>query len=292
MKQPKYRIYPSLLDKFQSYLDSEQEADSFYNTDQETGEQKLTADEIADRHERELLDTINRVPREPSEAADKGTCFNEIVDCIIEHRKSGKEDVKIETIDGYEKLVDAFGACDETGKPIFYEEEWKYIDKPCILAQMDGFHFYFDIALCKELAAYFKGAVCQHLCKATIDTAYGTVELYGYADEIVMDKVYDIKTTSNYAFGKFERAWQKDVYPYCLIESGEMTEVKEFEYTVVKMKGGTKRTPLITGDIYREAYTYNHEQATVRLRQMLERFIEWLEANRDKITDKKIFNEH
>ena len=98
MKQPEYRIYPSLLDKFQAYLDSEQEADSFYNTDQETGEQKLTADEIADRHERELLDTINRVPREPSEYADKGTCFNEIVDRIIEHRKDGRADVKVETL--------------------------------------------------------------------------------------------------------------------------------------------------------------------------------------------------
>lgn len=265
MKPLKYRIYPSLLDKFQALLDSEVEADSFYNTDRETGEQKLTADEIADRHERELLDTINRVPRDPSEAADKGTCFNEIVDCIIEHRKSGREDVKIETM--------------RDSQP------------PCIKADMDGFHFHFDIPLCKEVASMFKGAVCQHLCRATIETAYGTVELYGYADEIVRDKVHDLKTTSNYTFGKFERAWQKDVYPYCLVASGDMTEVKEFEYTVVKFRGGTARTPLITGDIYREAYTYNHEAATVRLRQMLERFIEWLEANRDKITDKKIFNE-
>lgn len=266
MKQPEYRIYPSLLDKFQAYLDSGQEADSFYNTDQETGEQKLTADEIADLRERELLDTVNRVPREPSEAADKGTCFNEIVDRIIEHRKDGREDVSVETL--------------RDSQP------------PCIKAEMDGFTFHFDIPLCCEVAAMFPGAVCQHLCKGMIETAYGTVELYGYADEVTMDKVYDIKTTSSYTFGKFERAWQKDVYPYCLVASGEMTEVKEFEYTVVKFRGGTARSPLITGDIYREAYTYNHEATAVRLRQMLERFIEWLEANRHKITDKKIFNQN
>lgn len=291
MKPLKYRIYPSLLDKFQALLDSEVEADSFYNTDSETGEQKLTADEIADRHERELLDTINRVPREPSEAADKGTCFNEVVDCIIEHRKSSRDDVKITTIKEGEYVYEIRG---DSGKEIdkqLLSDELTKIGKHCILALMDGFHFYFDIPLCKEVAAMFKGAVCQHLCRATIETAYGTVELYGYADEIVRDKVHDLKTTSSYTFGKFERAWQKDVYPYCLVASGEMDEVKEFEYTVVKFKGGTSRTPLITGDIYQEAYTYNHEAATVRLRQMLERFIEWLEANRHKITDKKIFNE-
>lgn len=290
MKQPKYKIYPSLLDKFQKFLDSEIEADSFSNAG-EDGEQRLTADEIADRHEQELIDMINRVTSPPIEAADKGTCFNEVVDCIIEGRKSNREDVNICTVDGYNKLVEQFGACDEVGKPMFYDEEWAYINQPCILAQMNGFHFYFNIELCKELASYFKGAVCQHLCKGMIETAYGIVELYGYADEIVRDKVFDIKTTSNYSFGKFERSWQKDVYPYCLTESGECTQVSEFEYTVVKLTGGTKRTPLISGDVYKETYTYNHEQTTVRLRQMLERFIEWLEAHKDMITDKKIFNQ-
>lgn len=290
MKQPKYRIYPSLLDKFQKFIDSDIEAESFMNIDRETGEQKYTADEISDRHEQELIDAINRVPKQPIEAADKGTCFNEIVDCIIENRKTSRDDMKIQTVNGYDK-VDSFGACDETGKPIFYDEDHEYINQPCIYATINGFDFFFDISLCKSIAKYFRGSVCQHYCNATINTAYGLVELYGYADEIVKDKVFDIKTTSSYDFGKFEKSWQKDVYPYCLIESGDCTSIREFEYTVVKLKGGTKRMPLITGDVYKEVYTYNHEQSTIRLRQMLERFIEWLESNRDKITDKKIFNE-
>lgn len=33
MKQPKYRMYPSLLDKFEAYLRADEEADSFYNID-------------------------------------------------------------------------------------------------------------------------------------------------------------------------------------------------------------------------------------------------------------------
>ena len=68
----RYRIYPSILDKFQSYLDVDQTVEEFWNLDGD-GEYKETADEMSDRLERELLDAVNRVPREPMEAADKGT---------------------------------------------------------------------------------------------------------------------------------------------------------------------------------------------------------------------------
>ena len=115
------------------------------------------------------------------------------------------------------------------------------------------------------------------------------MELYGYADEIVRDKVFDIKTTSSYQFGKFERAWQKFVYPWCLVESGEMPEVSSFEYTVFVLSKPTSKSPFITGKMYREEYTYDHEQAGIQLRSILERFIEWLEAHREEITDRKIF---
>ena len=40
MQQPKYRIYPSLLDKFEAYLRADEEAESFFNIDNETGEYK------------------------------------------------------------------------------------------------------------------------------------------------------------------------------------------------------------------------------------------------------------
>ena len=40
MKQPKYRLYPSLLDKFEAYLRADEEAESVFNIDPETGEYK------------------------------------------------------------------------------------------------------------------------------------------------------------------------------------------------------------------------------------------------------------
>lgn len=264
MSSVAYRIYPSLLDKFQSYLDAGLEAEGFWNIDSETGEQKRTEEEIAAVREQELLDSINRVPHEPIEAADKGTCFNEIVDIMAADEPFApggerRDDMDLELLEGE------------------------------VVARMHGFEFRFDRALCMEVASEFSGAVPQHLCRGVLPTRYGDVLLYGYADEILLDKVYDLKTTSSYSFGKFERAWQKDVYPWCLVSSGEMDMVREFEYTVIQLTKPSQRNPVIGGKLYREAYTYDHEAAGKRLTAMVERFVEWLEQNRERITDKKIF---
>ena len=71
---------------------------------------------------------------------------------------------------------------------------------------------------------------------AILPTIYGDVELYGHVDYINTNKIHDLKTTKNYTFGNYEKYWQRHLYPYCLIESGEMEEVTEFEFTVVKWR--------------------------------------------------------
>lgn len=68
--------------------------------------------------------------------------------------------------------------------------------------------------------------------------------------------MYDIKTTSRYEFGKYSDGWQRHVYPYCLISSGLVKDIDSFEYTAYHLKGGTSRTPLITGVQYPELYKY------------------------------------
>ena len=264
MSNPRYKIYPSLLDKFQALLDVEQTVEEFWNLDSEGG-YKETADEMSDRLERELLDAVNRVPREPIEAADKGTCFNEVIDCLISRRK-----------------------CEYEGMTV--RSGWMG-EESVITAELNGFTFHFNTALCKEVAEILKGAISQHRCEAMIDTRYGEVELYGYIDEIVEDAVVDIKTTSRYDFGKFSKGWQRHIYPYCLVASGQMKEVAGFEFLVVVWKGGTSRTPVLSGTIEGEWYDYHHDKSGVAIRQICERFIEWLEAHRDQITDKKIFAE-
>ena len=61
MQDIKYKIYPTLLDGFQRYLDSEE-----------------------DTALQELIDKINRKPF-TSVAADKGTAFNEVVEGVISY---------------------------------------------------------------------------------------------------------------------------------------------------------------------------------------------------------------
>lgn len=280
-QRPKYRLYPSLLDAFQGLLDYEDVANEPWNKvseaahtrgeylDKEVGEYILTPDEMFSKLEQDLIDTVNRVDGEPSEAADRGTCFNEIVDCLIAHKPCAREDMEIHTLR------------DENDNAL------------AIRAEMDGFTFDFDVALCKEAAEYFKDSLSQVLVEAPLETNYGTVVLYGYIDEWRLNIIYDIKTTGYYDFGKYARKWQKHVYPYCCITSGLTTEVAEFEYTVYKLTKPSHYNPVIRGTQYRESYTYDHDMTTVLLRMMCERFIEWLTAKADAglITNKRIFNQ-
>ena len=54
----------------------------------------------------EFIDRVNKVPEPPSEAASKGTAFNEILDCLIMKRKP-QEGIIIKTIRKGEDLYEA-----------------------------------------------------------------------------------------------------------------------------------------------------------------------------------------
>ena len=270
-----YKIYPTLLDAWWKFQNTKLE-DFFYqdeqggwhvNYNEADGTYHYSQEEMDALLEQELIDKINRVEHEPSEAASKGTIFNEIVDCIIERRTCHREGWTVESI------------ADENGK------------KTTIHGAIDGFDFMFDAAFCKAVAAYFAGALPQYYIEAVLPVRYGNVLLYGWIDELCKDVVKDIKTTKRYEFGQYSHYWQRHAYPYCLIESGDCKTIKGFEFTVCKLSGGTSRSPIITGEMFNEYYAYDHAESSALLRKECERFIEWLEANKDKITDKKIFNE-
>lgn len=265
-QQPKYKITPSLLDAFQTFLDTNYEeyfvtgedGKCHKNWNDETG-YLVEPDEIDRLAKQALIDYINRVPTEPSEAADKGTCFNEIIDCIVMGIPSTRNDVEVHS------------------------------KQDCLEAKMDGFTFMFDISLCKNMANYYKRSLCQQFVSAPMETKYGLVELYGYSDYIREDKVYDLKTTSKYEFGKYGKKWQRYVYPYTLLKSGECTDITSFEYTCCLLSGGTSKTPIISGKVFPEVYTVCPERDEQVLRNHVERFIEFLEDNRSLITDRKVF---
>lgn len=258
-QQPDYMFYPSQLDKFQGYLDCHERFESRFNID-ENGNYKKSFEEIELAERQALIDSINRVPF-TSVAADKGTAFNEIVDAFLNSKKPEK--------------VQLFGSFkDDT-----------------IRATINENVFYFGYEFCLKAVEYFAGCLNQVYTEANIETKYGVVKLYGYVDEVKRDIVYDIKTTSRYEFGKYSKKWQRHLYPYALIESGYLEEVKAFEYTAYALKGGTPTAPKITGVQYPEYYAYDHKQSTEMLTKHCERFIEFIEQHRDLITDKKIFND-
>lgn len=265
--RPGYRITPTLLNKWTELVNADRDWETYYGS---ADEPSLSSEDYYKKKEQELIEAINRVPF-TSEAASKGTALNELVDCIVDKRKP-REDMVVERV--YEQ-----DGCENT-------------NVVALRAELDGFSFIFDVNLVRQLASYFKGAICQHRCEAVMDTSFGPVILYGDADYILRDVVYDLKTTSKYsAYGKFEEGWQKDLYPWALIESGEMEGITGFEYTVVPLSGGTATSPLITGEIKSEWYDYSHGMATRRLRQALEAFLPWVEEHRSLITHKRIFNQ-
>lgn len=295
-----YRIYPSLLIAYQNLLDYEIVAEEDWNKvseaahergeylDSDIGDYKLTPDEMYLKLEADLLNQINRCPKEPSEAADKGTVFNEIVDCLIENRKP---DAKIQL----ERIYDYLRIDMPEMRDLQINE---YINPPSrvakpilvgIKAKYNGWEFDFDIDLCKKVAKYFDGSITQFLAEATMETSYGNVLLYGYIDEWVGNKMFDIKTTGRYSWGKFEKGWQRHIYPWCVIESGMTTEVESFEYYVIEWAYQRKGDPISAKGIYRETYTYSHEESGRKIREMLESFICWLESRKEFIQDKRIY---
>jgi len=251
MKDVKYRFYATLLDTFQGWLSSSEVYQNYWGFSEDPAK---TEDQFEEEQKQSLIDRINRVPMkwEDSEAADRGTAFNEAVDCLMAGCKS-------------EKMT--LSSNKEAG---------------IISADYNKRTFVFPISLVREFAEYFKGGVSQVHAEAIMPTKYGDVMLYGYIDELMPSSVHDIKTTSKYKAGKFRNNWQHVVYPYCLNQSGNM--VNEFEYNVAVF--GTNNNY----STFKEYYLYNPERDINRLRLVAESLIEFVEANRNLITDKKIFN--
>jgi len=193
----KYRLYATLLDAYQDYLDCEKNYNKFYSNPDSPN--LIAYDEYESKVLKNLIDRINRVPFD-SDAADKGTAFNEIVDCLIK-------------------------GC-ESSKCPFHEDK----DLGFIFADYKGKRFAYSKAICQEFADYYQGAMSQVFVTANLPTSYGLVELYGYIDELMPFSVHDIKTTKRYEAFKFRNHWQHLVYPYCLGQRGN--EVAYFEYNI------------------------------------------------------------
>lgn len=248
MSKITYNLYATILDSFTNYLKAEEDWEKFYDNGADI---KISIQDYEVQMKQELIDKINRV-QFTSEAADRGTAFGEVVDCLILGRNTEREDMEIVSLK----------------------------EEGIIRVQFRNNVFDYPISLCREFADYFKGAVPQVRTEGVLQTKYGPVLLYGYIDELMPLSVHDIKTTSRYNAFKFRDHWQHIVYPYCLHQEG--SKITLFEYNIVKW-GKVNET-------FTEPYNFDLTRDTERLLNHCERFIEFLENNRELITDKKIFN--
>lgn len=251
MKQVQYKFYATLLDGFQNYVDSDVIWERYWGFSENPPH---TPEQFREQQFQSLIDRINRVPFE-SEAATRGTAFNEVIDCMILHRNSDK--VKIVKVR------------DESGKVTG------------VNATLNERTFFFPLSLVKEVADYYQGGLPQQYIQAVLPTIFGDVLLYGYIDYCMPFCTHDLKTTGQYAVGNYKNHWQHIVYPYALMKNG--CNVPDFEYNVVELGKTFYRT-------YTESYSFVAERDIPRLTQHCEDFIRFLQTYRDLITDKKIFN--
>ena len=262
MKLPDYCFYATLLDAYQNYLNSDKIWEKYWGW---SDNPPHTLEEFQQEQFHGFINTLNRVPFD-SEAADKGTAFNEVIDCLIEKRNSKK--IRVEKVYPEKDGRYEFHVSSPIALKVFYNDR----------------EFVFPMALCRELANYYEGAVTQQFVEAELPTQYGVVKLYGYIDELMPDCVHDIKTTGSYSFGKFKENFQHLVYPYALNRGG--CKIDRFEYNVVEFD----KSRYDKYETYTESYVYNDERDTQRLREHCEDLICFINDHRHLITNKKLFN--
>lgn len=251
MKKPKYLFYATLLDSYEGYISSSRIYQKYWGFSENPPK---TEAEFEQEQFQSLIDRINRVPFD-SEAADRGTCFNEVIDCIITKSVSEKVQMKSDK------------------------------ESNTITAHYNNRVFVFPLNQCLNIARGYQGAVPQVLTKGHLETKYGIVELYGYIDELMPLQIVDIKTTARYQAFKFRDHWQHRVYPYCLSQEG--VNIPDFTYDVYVMNNSNSIT-----ESHQEFYSFVPERDIPSLISHCEGLIEFIELNRQLITDKKIFNEH
>ena len=251
-QQPKYRFYATLLDAYRNVVESEEVWLTYWGN---SAEPPHTPEQFHLLQVEGFINGLNRLESEPSEAASKGTAFNELVDSLVDWRAPN--------VDNIEKVRD------EDGNVMF------------INCELDGFKFSFPYHTVKYLADYYKDAVTQYLTKGVLQTSLGLVELYGYIDELMPNSIHDVKTTSRYEFPKFRKHAQHLVYPYCLAQEG--SDIRHFQYDVVVWnKYGAPET-------HSEIYIYDPNRDIPVLRQWCEDLIGFIELYRPLITECKLF---
>ena len=106
----------------------------------------------------------------------------------------------------------------------------------------------------EHIQKYIKNGLYQVECRKI----YKDILIFGYADVLTYDTIYDIKRVKSYKLGKYYNTSQHKIYCYCL-------GLDKFAY-LVQAKDEDKN------NFFVEHYDYKQGQAE----QLIDQFIDWL----------------
>jgi hypothetical protein len=154
-------------------------------------------------------------------------------------------------------------------KGSFFDKEYQDANFP-----ETKFNFTFKGDLILKIA--HKLSACtkmQEYIQANVPTPVGLIKVYGFIDFSYPDKFIDLKTTGSYKNKKYKDYNQHKCYPLLAQLNGR--SIKDFMYYVTDFS-----------DTYQEPYKPALKDEFIR---DLVEFTEFLEIERNNITDKKIF---
>lgn len=188
----------------------------------------------------EMIGRINRIPSPANEAMLKGSAFNTLIDRLAQ----GDE---IVAVDG---------------------------DMPAYKIEHQGNSYLYPKHIADFIVDRISGALMQVYNRAIISTPFGDVELYGYADYVLRDTVFELKTTGNYTWPKYNNSLQHKSYLYCLRKSGN--DITRAEYVVTDFNS-----------VFIEDY-YWTDKIEADLVVAITQFLAFVERHKDRITDVKV----
>jgi len=139
----------------------------------------------------------------------------------------------------------------------------------------NDFSYRFPKMHCDKIAKSLKGSKVQLWTNYYQDN----VLFGGYIDYLKDTSVIDLKLSLSYQKGNFEDKAQALIYPLGLSEEGH--DISQFVYFITD---GIKTAQY-------EVYPFDINEAQKKLSIKIKKMVDFVEANRDKITDKKIFAE-
>lgn len=150
-------------------------------------------------------------------------------------------------------------------------------DGDCYTIKLKDKEYEFKPDIIREIIHEDEGGYSEEYIEHEFDIDGNKVLLYGYVDRVEgFNKLRDYKTTGNYTFPKYINAYQHKVY--LVVANAEGYKVDEMEYDITDFN-----------DRYSEIYSYNETKMKADVFNMCRRVINFVEENKESITDKKIF---